>query len=63
MCVYPVSGADSLVGGPGAGAEVELLDRETFVVETDAVCPAGCPVLDISQVSVSIDEHVGTTEQ
>lgn len=63
MCVYPMSGADSLVGGPGAGAEVELLDGETFVVETDVVCPTGRPVLDVSQVSISIDEHVSTTEQ
>lgn len=23
---YPVSGADAVVGGPGTGAEVELLD-------------------------------------
>lgn len=62
-CVYPVSRADGLVGGPGAGAEVELLDGETFVIETDAVCPAGRPVLDVPQVSVSVDQHVSAAEQ
>lgn len=61
MSVYPVSRADGLVGGPGAGAEVELLDGETLVIETDAVRPTGCPVLNISEVSVSIDHHVSTT--
>lgn len=63
VCVYPMSRADGLVGGPGAGAEVELLDGETFVIETDAVRPAGRPILDVSQVSVSIDQHMSTTEQ
>lgn len=61
--VYPVSGADGLVSGPGAGAEVKLLDWETFVIETDAVCPAGRPILDVSQVGVSINQHMSTTEQ
>lgn len=60
--VYPVSGADGLVSGPWAGAEVELLDRETFVIETDVVRSAGRPILNVSQVSVSIDQHVSTTE-
>ena len=38
MCgsLYPMSRANDLVCGPRAGAEVELLDGETFVVETDA---------------------------
>lgn len=63
VCVYPVSRADGLVGGPGAGAEVELLDGETFVIETDAVRPTGRPILDVSQVSVSIDQHVSTAVQ
>lgn len=61
MSVYPVSGADGLVGGPGAGAEVELLDGETLVIETDVVRPAGRPILNIPEVSVSIDHHVSTT--
>lgn len=60
---YPVSRADGLVSGPGAGAEVELLHRETFVIETDAVCSAGRPILDISQVCVSVDHHVSAAEQ
>lgn len=58
-----MSGADGLVGGPWAGAEVELLDGETFVIETDVVRPAGRPVLNVSQVSVSIDQHVSTAEK
>lgn len=33
------------------------------MVETDVVRPAGCPVLDVPQVGVSIDQHVSTTEQ
>ena len=66
VCVcslYPVSRADALVSRPGAGAEVELLDRETFVIETDVVCTAGRPVLHVSQVSVSINHHVSAAEQ
>lgn len=62
MFAYPMSGADGLVGGPWAGAEVELLDGETFVIETDVVRSAGRPVLNISQISVSIDQHVSTAE-
>lgn len=58
-----MSRADGLVRGPGAGAEVELVDGEAFVVETDVVRPAGCPVLDVAQVGVSIDQHVSATEQ
>lgn len=58
-----MSRADGLVRGPGAGAEVELLDGEAFVVETDVVRPAGCPVLDVAQIGVSIDQHVSATEQ
>lgn len=58
-----MSGADGLVRGPGAGAEVELVDGEAFVVETDVVRPAGCPVLDVAQIGVSIDQHVSATEQ
>lgn len=61
--MYPVSRADALVGGSGAGAEVELLNWETLVVEADAVCPAGRPVLDISQVCVSIDQHMTAAGQ
>lgn len=61
--MYPVSGADALVGGPGAGAEVELLNRETLVVEADAVCSAGRPILNISQVSVSINQHMTAAGQ
>lgn len=63
LCVYPVSGADHLVSGPGTGAEVELLDLDTFVIEADAVGPTGRPVLDVSQVSVSVDHHVSPAEQ
>ncbi len=63
VCVYTVSRADGLVGGPGAGAEVELLDGETFVIEADAVRPAGRPILDVSQVSVSVDQHVSAAER
>lgn len=62
MLVYPMSGADGLVGGPWAGAEIELLDGETFVIETDVVRPAGRPVLNVSQISVSIDQHVSAAE-
>lgn len=58
-----MSRADGLVRGPGAGAEVELVDGEAFVVETDVVRPAGRPVLDVAQVGVSIDQHVSATEQ
>lgn len=58
-----MSRADGLVRGPGAGAEVELVDGEAFVVETDVVRPAGCPVLHVAQVGVSIDQHVSATEQ
>lgn len=63
VCVYPVSGAHGLVSGPGAGAEVELLDGETFVIETDVVRPTGRPILDVSQVGVSVDHHVRTAKQ
>lgn len=63
VAAYPLSRADGLVGGPGAGAEVELLDWETLVVEADAVCSAGRPVLHVSQVSVSIDQHMATAGQ
>lgn len=55
-----MSRADGLVCGPGAGAEVELLDGETFVIETDSVRPTGRPVFDVTQVSVSIDQHMCT---
>lgn len=58
-----MSRADGLVRGPGAGAEVELVDGEAFVVETDVVRPAGRPVLDVAQISVSIDQHVSAAEQ
>lgn len=61
--VHPVSRADNLVGGPGTGAEVELLDGETFLIKTNAVRPAGGPVLDVSQVRVSIDQHVSSAAQ
>lgn len=63
VCTDPVSRTDGLVRGPGAGAEVELLDGEAFVVETDVVRPAGRPVLDVPQVGVSVDQHVGAAEQ
>lgn len=58
-----MSGAHGLVRGPGAGAEVELLYGETLVTETDVVRPTGRPILDVSQVGVSIDHHVSTTKQ
>lgn len=63
VCTDPVSRTDGLVRGPGAGAEVELLDGEAFVVETDVVRPAGRPVLDVPQVGVSVDQHVSAAEQ
>lgn len=62
-CPHPMSRADGLVRGPGAGAEVELLDGEALVVETDVVRPAGRPVLHVPQVGVSIDQHVSAAEQ
>lgn len=62
-CTDPVSRTDGLDRGPGAGAEVELLDGEAFVVETDVVRPAGRPVLHVPQVGVSVDQHVGAAEQ
>lgn len=33
------------------------------MAETDVVRPAGCPVLHVPQVGVSIDQHVSATEQ
>ena len=51
-------GADDPVRGAGAGAEVELLEGETLVVEADAVCAARRPVLHVAQVCVSVDHHV-----
>lgn len=63
LCLYPVSRADGLVGGPWAGAEVELLDRETLVVEADVVRAASRPVLDVTQVCVPVDQHVSPTEK
>lgn len=33
------------------------------MAETDVVRPAGCPVLHVAQVRVSVDQHVGATEQ
>lgn len=62
-CVYPMSRADGLVSGPRASAEVELLDGETFVIETDVICPTGCPVLHISQICVSVNQHMSTAEK
>lgn len=44
---YPVSGADDLVGGPGAGAEVEILNRKAFVVETDTIGATRSAVLHV----------------
>lgn len=61
--MYPISRANGLVSRPWAGAEVELLDGETFVVEADAVCAAGRPVLDVSQVYISVNHHVSATEE
>lgn len=58
MSAHPVSRADGLVGGPWAGAEIELLDGETLVVETDVVRAAGRPVLHVTQIRVPVDEHV-----
>lgn len=60
--VYPISRANGYVSCPRTGAEVELLDGETLVVKTDAVRSAGRPVLDVSEVYVSIDHHVTATE-
>lgn len=58
-----MSRADGLVGGPRAGAEVELLDGETLVVEADVVRAAGRPVLHVTQICVPVDEHVSATEK
>lgn len=33
------------------------------MAETDVVRPAGCPVLHVAQVSVSVDQHVSAAEQ
>lgn len=63
LCVYPVSRADGLVGGPWAGAEVKLLDGETLVVEADVVRAAGRPVLHVTKVRVPVDQHVSPTEK
>lgn len=63
LCVYPMSRADGLVGGPWAGAEVELLDGDTLVVEADVVCAASRPVLNVTQVCVPVDQHVSPTEK
>jgi hypothetical protein len=53
-----MSRADDLVRGAGAGAEIELLEGETLVVEADAVRAASRPVLHIAEVSVSIKRHL-----
>lgn len=63
VCVYPMSRADDLVCGPWAGAEVELLDGDTLVVEADVVRAARRPVLDVAQVCVPVDQHVSPTEK
>ena len=63
MCIHPVSRADDLVGGSGAHGEVKLLDGETLVIETDVVCPTGCPVFYVSHVRVAVDQYVSTTVQ
>lgn len=60
---HPMSRADGLVGGPRAGAEVELLDWETLVVEADVVRATGRPVLNVTQVCVTVDQHVSPTEK
>lgn len=59
---YPVSGADDLVGGSGAGAEVEILNREAFVVEADTVSATRCAVLHVAQIGVSVNHHMSTTD-
>lgn len=59
---YSVSGADGLGGGARTGAEVELFNRQTLVIQTDAVCSAGRPVLDVPQVCVSVNQHMRTAE-
>lgn len=57
---YSVSRADGPVSGSRAGAEVELFDRQTLVIQADAVRSTGRPVLDVPQVCVAVNQHVCT---
>lgn len=57
-----MSGADDLIGGAGAGAEVKILNRKAFVVEADMVSATRSAILHIPQISVSVNHHMSSTE-
>lgn len=57
-----MSRADHPLVGAGTRAEVEFLHWEAFVVEADAICPARRSVLHVTQISVTVNQHMTSAE-
>lgn len=57
-----MSGADHPFVGAGARAEVEFLHWKAFVVKADAIRPTRRSILNVSQISVTVNQYMASTK-
>ncbi len=60
---HPVTGTPMSVGSGGAGAQVQVLNRETLPIQTHHRWTAWCSIHDIPEISQIIQQDVTTAEK